>query len=273
MPNRFQLPTVRFRALTTLFTAATLLAGLTGISARCHAQENYEIQVYGSETVKPGKTMVELHSNYTFNGSTTKQEGVLPTRHQLHETLEITHGYTDTFETGFYLFTSAQKHQGWDFVGAHIRPRWRVPESAKWPVGFSLSTEFGYQRRDFSTDDWTFEIRPIIDKQLGRWYVAFNPAFEQSFKGLNAPRGLAFSPAAKISYDVTPKVTLGLEYYGSTGPFLQWDRLADQQHQICPSVDLNLGQEWEFNFGVALGLTHSTDNMLVKMIVGKRFNF
>ena len=30
------------------------------------AQENYEIQVYGSETMKPGRTMVELHSNFTI---------------------------------------------------------------------------------------------------------------------------------------------------------------------------------------------------------------
>jgi hypothetical protein len=250
-----------------------VLAALIGCTHTSQAQDNYEIQVYGSDTVKPGHTMLELHSNYTFNGSTTKQDGVLPTQHQLHETLEITHGYTDTFETGFYLFTSAQQHQGWDFVGMHVRPRWRVPESAKWPVGFSLSTEFGYQRRAFSTDDWTLEIRPIVDKQIGRWYLAVNPALEQSFKGLNAPRGLQFSPAVKISYDVTPKVTLGMEYYGSTGPMFQWDRLADQQHQICPSIDLNFGQEWEFNFGVVMGLTHSTDNLLVKMIIGRRFNF
>jgi len=27
------------------------------------AQDSYEIQVYGSETVEPGRTMVELHSN------------------------------------------------------------------------------------------------------------------------------------------------------------------------------------------------------------------
>ena len=34
-----------------------------------HAQDNYEIQVYGSQTQVKGSTMFELHSNYTFNGS------------------------------------------------------------------------------------------------------------------------------------------------------------------------------------------------------------
>ena len=69
------------------------------------AQDNYEIQVYGSELVEKGHTMVELHSNFTFQGSKTEEDGVLPTNHQLHETIEITHGFSDWFETGFYIFT------------------------------------------------------------------------------------------------------------------------------------------------------------------------
>jgi hypothetical protein len=46
-----------------------------------------------------------------------------------------------------------------------------VPESWHWPVGVSLSNEFGYQRRDFFPDTWTWEIRPIVDKKIGRWYL------------------------------------------------------------------------------------------------------
>ena len=33
-----------------------------------HAQDNYEIQVYGAQTVEKDATMIELHSNYTFGG-------------------------------------------------------------------------------------------------------------------------------------------------------------------------------------------------------------
>src|SRR5262249_55937770 len=102
-------------------------------------QDNYEIQVYGSDTVKPGHTMVELHSNFTFEGSKAVQDGMRPTNHQWHETIEITHGFTDWFETGFYIFTAAQNGFGWDYVGDHIRPRVRVPKRWKWPVGVSVS--------------------------------------------------------------------------------------------------------------------------------------
>ncbi|MGB7461805.1 MAG: hypothetical protein WBW14_02830 [Candidatus Acidiferrum sp.] len=68
------------------------------------AQDNYEIQVYGAETVEKGHAMVELHSNFTERGNTTSTDGTIPTNHQLHETLEITHGFTSWFETGFYPF-------------------------------------------------------------------------------------------------------------------------------------------------------------------------
>jgi len=52
-----------------------------------HAQDNYEIQVYGSDLVEPKNTMVELHSNFTFDGSKEEINGVLPTNHVFHETV------------------------------------------------------------------------------------------------------------------------------------------------------------------------------------------
>lgn len=237
------------------------------------AQDNYEIQVYGSETVKPWMTMVELHSNFTIQGSKTTIDGMLPTEHAWHETVEITQGWTDWFETGFYFFTAAKDTYGWEYVGSHIRPRVRVPESWKWPVGISMSTEFGYQRPPFSPDTWTLELRPIIDKTTGRWYWSFNPTIDRSFHGPSVPGGLVFSPNFKFSYDVTKKVKAGLEYYGSLGPITGFDPLREQQQQIVPAIDLDVSENWEFNFGVGVGVTHGTDHLLVKCIVGRRFNF
>ena len=237
------------------------------------AQGNYEIQVYGSDTVAAGHTMVELHSNFTVTGSTTTTDGTLPTQHQLHETVEITQGWNNWFETGFYIFTSAGPNQGYKWVGDHIRPRVRVPESWKWPVGVSLSMEFGYQRPVFSPDTWTWEIRPIVDKQLGPWYLAFNPALERSWHGPGVSQGFSFSPNFKAAYSVTRKLQAGLEYYGDTGDITGFDPLYKQQQQFVPSIDYDFGPDWEFNFGVGVGATRSTDHLLIKMILGRRFNF
>jgi Putative MetA-pathway of phenol degradation len=250
--------------------AATVLAA-TAWPAR--SQDNYEIQVYGSDTIPARSLMVELHSNFAFEGSKAEVNGVRPSEHALHETLELTYGWNSWFETGFYVFTSARAGEDWQWVGDHIRPRVRAPESWGWPVGVSLSTEIGYQRRSYSEDTWNWEIRPIIDKQIGRLYLALNPALERSLRGRNVRRGWELSPNFKVSYEVSKVVAAGIEYYGSLGPLDGFDPSGEQQHQIVPSVDLNLDPDWEFNAGVALGLTHATDRLLVKVILGRRFSF
>jgi len=237
------------------------------------AQGNYEIQVYGADTVAAGRTMVELHSNYTFEGFKTQAGGVLPDEHQLHETVEITQGWTEWFETGWYIFTSYGPHQGYQWVGDHIRPRVRVPDKWHWPVGVSLSTELGYQRPSFSADTWTWEIRPIVDKQWKSLYLCLNPALERSWHGPSVSRGVEFSPDFKAAYSVTRRFSAGLEYYGALGSLTGFDAVYQQQHQIVPTIDYDFGPNWEFNLGVGVGVTRSTDHLLVKMIIGRRFRF
>jgi hypothetical protein len=163
------------------------------------AQGNYEIQTYPSETQAPETTMLELHSNFTIQGSK------------------------------------------------------------------------GYQRYVFSPDTWTLEIRPIIDKQIGRWYLAFNPVLDRSFHGPSVSQGVVFAPDFKAGYDITKKINAGLEYYSSLGPVGNFDPLYQQEQQIVPGVDLNLSPKWGFNFGVGVGVTRGTDRLLVKMILGRRF--
>ncbi len=254
-----------------LFCALAVAVGALTLPAA--AQDNYEIQVYGSDTVPAHHTMLELHTNFTFQGQKNTVDGVLPTEHAWHETIEITHGFNDWFETGFYIFTSLRNGNGWDWVGDHIRPRFRIPESWRWPVGVSVSTEFGYQRPSYSPDTWTVEIRPIVDKQMGKWYWSFNPTFDRAVVGQDVGQGFVFSPNFKLSYDITPKIAGGFEYYGSLGPVTGFDPLAEQQQQLFPTIDLNLSPKWEFNFGVGVGMTRSTDHLIAKMILGYRFDF
>jgi len=246
---------------------------LVVFSLPAFAQDNYEIQVYGSETVPKGRTMFETHTNLTVSGSKQDVDGVAATEHTWHETFEITQGITDWFETGFYIFTAASARDGWQWVGDHIRPRVRVPEDWKWPVGVSLSTEVGYQRYRYSADTWNWEIRPIIDEKIDKWYLCFNPALDRSFHGPGIREGVVFSPNFKVGYDFSKRINAGLEYYGSLGPVRGFDPIGEQQQQIMPAIDVDLGPNWEFNFGVGVGVTHGTDHLLVKMIVGRRFNW
>src|SRR5258708_5246966 len=172
--------------------------------------------------------MVELHSNFTASGRRQFVDGESPTHHAEHETIEITQGINDWSEVGFYLFTSEQSGTGVQWVGDHIRPRVRVPESWHWPVGVSLSTEIGYQRAFYSRDTWTWEIRPIIDKQAGPRYFAVNPSLERTWHGPDLNLAMDCAPAVTGSYNVTKTGAGGDEYYAHYGSPTNIVRLHDQ---------------------------------------------
>lgn len=256
-----------------LFSACLATTVFLACAISASAQGNYEIQVYGADTVAPRSTMLELHSNFTAVGQKNFIDGTAPTNHAEHETIEITQGLNSWSEVGFYIFTSEQSGLGTQWVGDHIRPRVRAPESWHWPVGASLSMEVGYQRAKFSADTWTWEIRPIIDKTMGRWYWAINPALERSWHGPSVPDGLDFAPAAKIGYDFTKKVNAGIEYYADYGSLKSILPLHDQQQQIFLASDLNVSPKWEINFGVGIGPTAATDRWIVKGILGRHFDW
>ena len=86
--------------------SATIIFFLLLLFKLTEAQADNEIQVYASPTIQQKWTIFELHSNFTFSGEKNLIAGVRPTYHSLHETVEITHGITENFELGFYLFTN-----------------------------------------------------------------------------------------------------------------------------------------------------------------------
>ena len=247
-----------------------LLFFLLKTFASC-AQENYEIQVYAAPTMTKGSTIFELHSNFTFNGEKNINDGVRPSFHSLHETIEITHGITENFEIGFYLFTNYTNPYGYKIIGSHIRPRISAPEKWKWPVGVSLSAEIGLQSKNYSSDTRSIEIRPIVDKQLKNFYISFNPVFEIGLKGVNKDHTPSFAPNIKTSYTFN-KIALGLEYYGEIGQLNDVPVWNEQSHSLFLAADLYLDPKWEINFGPGFGLTTNTDRFVFKLLVGRRIN-
>jgi len=255
-----------------------------------HAQDNYEIQVYPSETMAPKTLLTELHSNYTVEGSTTTQYGMLPTQGQEHETIELTQGINDWSEVGFYIFTSEKNGNGVQWVGDHIRPRVRAPLSWHLPVGLSLSDEIGYARSQYSNPTWSWQIMPIVDKAVGKWYWSVNTTMnwginppppppgstlqEIAFYNYNvSPHGVTFGPAATLTYQPTKFYNFGIEYYSYYGEFGHFLPLHYQQQQFFPVINLFVSPKWEINIGAGWGATASTDHLIVKGILGRYFDW
>lgn len=252
------------------------MAAAAIIAVPAHAQENYEIQVYPSATADPHTTLFELHSNYTGSGSTLKVGSVLPTNGAVHETLEITHGFNSVFELGFYVFTAMPKGEGPQFVGSHIRPRIRAPESWKLPVGLSLSTEFGPTDKKFDASEFGIEVRPIVDQEIGNFYWAFNPDVEWSMKGPEAglgAEGMSFNPSIKLAWKLDPRYSAGIEYYGNTGSLARMLPSGAQDHMLYPTLDFFLDPNYELNVGYGIRMSGSGDENIFKVIFGRRMSW
>jgi len=239
--------------------------------ARAHAQDLFEIQVYPYDTVPPKQTMVELHTNYIPSGTSDTSEGLYANHHQFHATVEVTHGWTERFETGFYLETAYVPGVGYKFTGWHIRPRFRMPEFKSFPFQVSISLEYAFNQPGFDPNEQTLEIRPIFERERGRLYVSINPDMSLPTKGPDAGSAPGLEPIGKIGWAFAKPIAAGIEYYAETGTVKHFEPLSDQHHIVFGAADLDVSPDWEINFGVGRGLTGTSEHWIVKSIIGYRF--
>jgi hypothetical protein len=246
---------------------------LSLLSARpAAAQDLFEIQVYPYQTVEPGRTMVEMHTNFFPGAAVETPPGEFANHHQVHTTLEVTHGFTSYFECAGYFVTAAHvPGHGGEFAGARIRPRFRLPETPNLFFNISLSFELGFNQRRFEANTRTLEVRPILEHEEGRLYLSINPNFSKALKGPDEDEAPEFEPGVKFAWNVTPLVAAGVEYYAATGSLTNLLPREEQKHMIFPTIDLDVSPDWELNFAVGRGLTGSSERWIFKSIVGYRF--
>jgi hypothetical protein len=77
--------------------------------------------------------MFELHRNFTFQGSKTVVDGQYPTEHQLHKTLEITHGFRAGSRSSIMVVNA-----GFEYYGA-LGPNFSPKRDFNFGVGVSLT--------------------------------------------------------------------------------------------------------------------------------------
>jgi hypothetical protein len=253
-------------------TRVLIAALIAATAAPAAAQDLFEIQVYPYLTVPAGRTAVEVHSNYFASGTTDAPLGEFPLHHQSHETLEVTHGFTNYFECAGYLVTASHvPGEGSRFAGARIRPRVRFPETPRFFFNIGLSAEFGFNRSEFEANERTLEIRPILEHEQGRLYMSINPVVAKALKGPDSDESFDFEPSVKFGWNVTKIIMAGAEYYGATGALTDFEPLPEQRHMIFPTIDLEVSPDWELNFGVGRGFTGASQRWVLKSIVGYQF--
>jgi hypothetical protein len=226
-------------------------------AASALAQDRFEIQVYESDTARPGETGIEVHLNTVAAGSTqTSANGQIATTGVTHITFEPHLGVATWCEVGGYL-QAAQLPDGTLVTGGgKLRLKLRYPHTVQ-GFGFAVNFELSDVPKRFEANQWGSEIRPIIDVQWGRWYGSINPILDTDLAGAQAGRP-QFQPAAKGAYGLGEGVSVGAEYYGA------WSYAPT--HALYGALDF--ANRWlDLNMGVGYGF-EGPERWVLKAIIG-----
>ncbi len=239
---------------------------LTGGSA---AQTD-EIQVYDAVIAAPGVFNLTLHDNYTPDGRTRAAypAGIVP-EHTLNGVPEWAYGVTGWFEAGLYLPLYSISGRGAStYDGFKVRALFVTPHAADNAFFYGVNLEFSRNTAHWDPSPNTQEIRPIIGWHLDRCDVIVNPILDSAYRGFSR---LDFAPAARAAYHIDKAWTVALEEYDDFGPLRALYSAAHQQHQLFGVFDYG-GKPWSVEGGVGVGLTGTTDRLVLKLILQRDLN-
>ena len=252
---------------------SVLLAILLAVAPRvARAQDPFEIQVYDSETAPPLEAGLEIHANYFGPQTGAMSPALAPLTSQVfHLTFEPHLGLTDWAEVGGYLQTIVRSDGSYDFAGAKLRFKARVPRRLGGHVGLAANAELSWLPRAYSESPFGAELRPIVDAWFGRAYLSVNPIIDFDLEGSLAGRP-QLEPAAKAEVMVLEeRLGLGVEYYAAIGPIDEPLEVSQQVHRLFGVLDLGhvpAGRlQLDFNLGVGHDLA-AGGQWIFKSIIG-----
>ncbi|MFL5308859.1 MAG: hypothetical protein ACJ79H_00255, partial [Myxococcales bacterium] len=227
------------------------------------AQDAFEIQVYDASTAPPLTVGVEIHLNAVLQGAEQPSAaGELPTHHVAHATLEPHLGLTDWLEAGAYLQSALRPDGTYDYAGAKLRLKARLPEPAFGWLRLALNGELSWIPARYEAARRGGELRPILEARAGRLGLWLNPIVSFELNGAFHPE---LEPCAKAAWSVTEALSLGAEYYTALGAADALLPVSEQVHRAFGVVDL--ATRWlDLNFGIGGG--SGSDSFIVKAIVG-----
>jgi hypothetical protein len=248
--------------------AGSLILGIGGLSA-ARAQTD-EIQVYNAEIAAQGVFNLTLHNNYTLDGRDVAEfaGGIVPNR-TLNGVAEWAYGATNWFEAGLYLpLYSLGGNGSLTYNGFKIRTLFVVPDAASRKFFYGINFEFSWNAVHWDQRRNTQEIRPIVGWHLGALEVIVNPILDNSYQGFSH---LDFAPATRVAYNLNKTWAVGAEEYDDFGPLRGFNSANRQEHQLFGVFDYK-GKRWIIEGGAGLGLTDSTEHVVLKLILSRDLN-
>ena len=222
----------------------------------------FEIKVHDELIAEYQESAYEVETNlFQAPASQGLKSNVFQTR------LEYGYGIARNSEVGVNIFLS--NYNGVSYVNGGKVSYMFIPthdEEGLWHYG--VKNEINYIKDVGGTETTFYELTPILALQLQDWRFTINPSVDVT---LNKNSSATFSPSAKVAYELTHAVDVGMEYYGDNLPNKSLYNITQQPHTAYLVMDAKYGKS-AFNIGVGKGITANSDNWVIKLIASLSFN-
>ena len=206
------------------------------------AQDSFHVTVHEYEPI-PGEFVFEEHTNYIGAGTKSPEGVVAPTNNQLHLAQEFTAGLTRNFSMGAMLLDARRVDSGLDYAGWKLLPHLYAPAKWRLPVEIGVVAEFTAQPKRYADGSGQVEIHPILQKRVGNFLFVANPSFGRTLNPAGENQGWTFNPAVRSAYDLSKRLTMGVEYYSQPMSF----------HGAHTTVDIKVADNIVLSLGVNAG--------------------
>lgn len=181
--------------------------------------------------------------------------------------LEYGYGITEKSELGANLYLS--NYNGVSYVnGGKISHMYIPTHDEEGLLHYGVKNEINYIKDVGGNETTYYELTPILALQLQDWRFTVNPSVDIT---LNKNSSATFSPSAKVAYEITHTLDVGMEYYADNLPNKSLYNITQQPHTAYLVTDMKYGKS-SFNFGVGKGVTANSDNWVIKLIASLSFD-
>jgi hypothetical protein len=254
------------------------------LCSQLHAQF-YKVYPYGTadagaiEISYWTSTVLKTNAGIDFFGPELPKEGLWA------HSLELEYGLSHSLTVGYYADFLDPADGEFRYVKSKFVTRYRFADKYVLPVDIAFYGEYIIPDYVFQ-DSEVFELRLIIEKDIGPLQLDLNPIFEKRTSGHDVEEGTEFGYAAGLYYEnaglglftsTNFYVRPGLEFYGGVGMISAPMPVDDQSHYVFPTLDLYfpLWGSWamHWHLGAGFGLTDVADVVIVKSIITAEFMF
>ena len=234
-------------------SACAVAVLLLGFAASARADRKFYLFTYPYATLPKGAVELETWITREDDDAVPKQiDGQLQ--------IEGEFGLTDRLDISLYTILAREGDSSLDWDASKIEAKYRLGEPGKWPVDVELYAEY---EQPFKVHGWGEpEFKLILARDFGAVNVAGNFIFLRPVDdetGRHLPWRKEW--AAGASYELSPRVNLGVEGHGS---------FSESNGKIGPVVSYQGEKAW-IALGPYFGLTSRDGDVGARAILGFYF--